>query len=496
MSILLKHLPILQVLFPMFGALFATISCNVMLARLIATSFIAASLLLGLYHFEQHGITEIRYAIGGWQAPIGIEYRLDMLNQPAILYLNAVMLFFLLFCHKLTQSSVLSYIDKKRQHIFYAILLFAHAGYIGILSTNDLFNLYVFIEISSLSAYVLIAQGNNQRAAQGAFDYLILGTIGATLILIGIGFMLSDTGSLNISDIRLRYTDARLLMTACCFFLTGAMLKVAFFPMHFWMVRAYSSAPPIILVYLAGISSIVGCYIVARFLHFAIEYDKISQLFIAFFRPIAIFTILFCSYLAYKARGLKATIVYSAAAQIGYVIFLLTMAEASELVPQFLLLDSINKIALFLLLAYIEERGLVPRLLTAIIMLCSSGVPLTAVFVLKLQILETFLGQQMLMPFAVVIIASAIALLYHYKMFVLAVKNGVATNKPNTISIIPIVIIAMIQLFLVIPHLRLNWTNGFQSEAAQTYIKYVRKDESCKIRLDHLKMGCGIGVLL
>ena len=169
--------------------------------------------------------------------------------------------------------------------MFYSLLLFAHAGYLGVLSTNDLFNFYVFIEISSLATYVLISKGKEPKALIGAFDYLMLGTIGATLILISIGFFFAITGSLNIADIsnilQINYgsnvagsTKLHLLIIAIVFFLTGAILKMAFFPLHFWMMRAYSATAPFVLTYVAAISSLLGIYMIMRFLFLFQGFDK------------------------------------------------------------------------------------------------------------------------------------------------------------------------------------------------------------------------------
>ncbi|MGI4776466.1 MAG: proton-conducting transporter membrane subunit, partial [Janthinobacterium lividum] len=201
---LINQLPALQVLIPLFGALIAAVSFNKKVAQIIKIATIITSFLLALYSFYSTDIES--YEFGNWQSSIGIEYKLNFFNKPLIFALN-ISLLLLIFWQKLIDESVIDYIDSKRQNLFYSILLFAHAGYIGILSTNDIFNLYVFIEISSLSSYVLMAQGRNIRAAQGAFDYLIIGSIGATLILIGIGFMLSYAGTLNITDLKLQIND-------------------------------------------------------------------------------------------------------------------------------------------------------------------------------------------------------------------------------------------------------------------------------------------------
>lgn len=272
--IIVKNLPALQVLVPFMGALFLILAPHrlayyiAVVAGLIGVAF--SGFLLS------SDFTEISYAFGDWPPPFGIEYRLDRMNEPIIFYINAVLSFLLLFNRALIETSILSYAPAKREKLFYAILLFAHAGFVGILSTNDIFNLYVFIEISSLSAYALMSCGSNPKAPVGAFDYLILGTIGATLILIGIGFLLATTGSLNMTDIKNLLAGnyhLKTVRTAACFLIVGCLLKLAFFPMHFWMRRAYNSAPIAVLIYLASISGVIGSYMLIKISYFVLDYS-------------------------------------------------------------------------------------------------------------------------------------------------------------------------------------------------------------------------------
>lgn len=219
---LLKHIPIIQILLPFFGALLTVFTLShAVIARIISIISVSAALIVSIYCFTILPKEQISYSLGGWLPWIGIEYELNSFNQPIIIYLNCVLLFFLVFCTHLTQDTILKFIDNKRRSLFYSVLLFAHTGYLGMVSTNDFFNLYVFIEISSLSSYVLMAQGNNPRSVVGAFDYLIMGSIGATLILIAIGFILSATGSLNMPDVANRlqqHYNSRVVIAGISFF--------------------------------------------------------------------------------------------------------------------------------------------------------------------------------------------------------------------------------------------------------------------------------------
>jgi len=363
---LINHIPALQVLIPFFSALFCALTFHKFTSWVIATIAVITNLIIALYGLQilEHSQS---YSFGNWQAPIGIEYSLDYLNQPIIIYINGVLLFFLLFGKQLINKTITKYIDDKKHHMFYSLLLFAHAGYLGVLSTNDLFNFYVFIEISSLATYVLISKGKEPKALIGAFDYLMLGTIGATLILISIGFFFAITGSLNIADIsnilQINYgsnvagsTKLHLLIIAIVFFLTGAILKMAFFPLHFWMMRAYSATAPFVLTYVAAISSLLGIYMIMRFLYFTIEVNLVYIPFSLLLRTMAITTLIICSYLAWKSNNIKKIIIYSTALQIGYAFLLLSIWPAKALLFQLLIIDSVNKIGLFIYLLILKIK--------------------------------------------------------------------------------------------------------------------------------------------
>jgi len=106
MNILAKHFPALQILIPFAGALFAVLSFNRFSAWLIAIISVSLSLLLSVYAFQLTKMNAIFYAFGNWPAPIGIEYRLDHLNQPVIIFINAVLLFFLIFGKELINVTI------------------------------------------------------------------------------------------------------------------------------------------------------------------------------------------------------------------------------------------------------------------------------------------------------------------------------------------------------------------------------------------------------
>src|SRR5690606_852060 len=151
-----------------------------------------------LYQVQHSG--PISYALGGWEAPWGIEYRIDLLSAYVLLVVSGIGALVLAAAN----TGVSREIPEAKQPLFYVTYLLCLAGLLGIVATGDIFNVFVFLEISSLATYALIAQGKNRRALWAAYQYLIVGTIGATFILIGIGFLYSLTGTLNMVDLAAR----------------------------------------------------------------------------------------------------------------------------------------------------------------------------------------------------------------------------------------------------------------------------------------------------
>ncbi len=431
MQFLEFHWCILQVIIPLFGALFVTLLGGYRYSRLLSIFLTFFCLAINIYGFSIIS-SEVRYNLGGFAAPIGIEYRLDALNQTIICFVSAVLLFVLSMKNYIRQQFEEN-IEKSQISFFYALMMLAYTGICGILSTNDLFNLYVFLEIFTLSSYALISQGVDKRAFASALEYLILGTIGASFILIGIGMVFSQTGSLNIDDVHLRLSGlykSRILWLGLAFFITGALLKIALMPLHIWMIRAYSFASPLVLTFLAGVSSLVGLYILLRFIYFVADADFLyDHYFGEIIKYLSVSAIVLGSYLAYKSESFRSTILYSATAQIGYACLML-IDISSEMVATSLLCmisDSITKISLFTassgILGAKDVGANVPKkrniflFFIFLVLLSNAAMPFTLGFTCKINILSELLTLNEYTVFFLVIITSIISFEYNYKIF-------------------------------------------------------------------------------
>ena len=177
------------------------------------------------------------YQMGGWEPPRGISLDVDAVNAPIALLISVMAFVCLLY----GRASVPAEVEHKKRGPFFAAFLLILAGLLGMVLTGDAFNVFVFIEISSISTYVCVAMGasRDRRALSAAFNYLILGSIGATFFVIGIGFMYAETGTLNMVEMRdiLAGLDggSRVSQVGFAFIAVGLGLKLAMFPLHTWL---------------------------------------------------------------------------------------------------------------------------------------------------------------------------------------------------------------------------------------------------------------------
>ena len=189
------HLPALQVVIPLIAAALCALFRHYFLAwfiTILASWLSFAIAILLLLQVMSRGV--ISYELGGWVAPIGIEYRIDLLNAFVLLIVSGVGAVIVPYA----QKSISQSIEKSQQSWFYSMYLMALTGLLGVSITGDAFNIFVFLEISSLASYVMIAMGPDRRGLTAAYQYLIMGTVGATFIVIGIGLLWAMTGTLNL----------------------------------------------------------------------------------------------------------------------------------------------------------------------------------------------------------------------------------------------------------------------------------------------------------
>lgn len=434
---LTPHLPALQVIVPMLSAPLILLLKPRGLAwagtTAVALLSFAIAMNMALATFEGE---RLRYDMGGWVAPYGIELAVGAFGSLILLIVTGASAAALLA----GRVSVDSQIEEERQPMFYAAWLLALSGLAGIAVSADAFNIFVFMEISSLASYILIAGGPDRRALPAVFKYLIMGTIGATFYLIGVGLIYMMTGTLNLADMEARIgdvTDINPILVAAGFITIGLALKAAVFPLHVWLPNAYAHSPHIVTVFLAACATKVSIYVLIRFDFFVFQPNFYSHdaLFSSFLMPLAVAGILVASAVAMFEGHIKRLLAVSSVAQIGYIMLGASFVtqEGVTASAAHLFNHALAKGGLFLAIACIayhykdlrlDQMAGAARTMpwsVAALTICGFslvGVPGTAGFISKWLLIDASLGEGRLALFLVVtIIASSLmALAYVWRI--------------------------------------------------------------------------------
>ncbi|MDK3074894.1 monovalent cation/H+ antiporter subunit D family protein [Sedimentitalea sp. JM2-8] len=458
---LADHLPALQVLVPFIAAplivLFGRrgIAWPIALAS-SATAFAVSILLLS----RVIDGSVISYHMGGWEPPLGIEYRVDAANAFVLLLVSAMSTLVLLFARESVEAEV----SARHHALFYSAYLLCLSGLLGVAITGDAFNVFVFLEISSLATYVLIAQGSerDKRALTASYDYLIMGTIGATFFVIGIGFLYMATGTLNMADIADRISEQgsnRTIRAGFAFIVVGVGLKVAMYPLHSWLPNAYTYAPSMVTAFLAATATKVAIYVLLRFVFtvfdpgFLFEFNTLGYIIL----PLAIVAMFAASFIAVFQSDFKRMLAYSSVGQIGYILLGIAMLSQTGLTAAIVHLfnHGITKAALFMAVGafvltakgsfYNDIQGLgrrMPLTSAAVVVggLSLIGVPGTAGFVSKWLLVEAALENGW-WPVALLVVASSLlAVIYVWR--VLEVLYMQPTPDGSTVQEAPMSMLA------------------------------------------------------
>ena len=254
------------------------------------------------------------YKVGGWMPPIGICMVLDGLTSFMLVTVNLVSFAIALY----SVSYMQKYTDKYR---FYTLFMLMLAGMNGIIITGDLFNLFVFLEIASISSYALVAFGTEAEELEASFKYAIMGSVASSFVLLGIALLYSYTSTLNMADISLVLAQkgtGLLVSFVAVLFLMGFGLKAALVPFHAWLPDAHPSAPAPISAMLSGVLiKVLGVYAIARIFFNIIGINNISLSILMF---LGVVSMLIGVILALAQWDVKRLLAYHSISQIGYVI--------------------------------------------------------------------------------------------------------------------------------------------------------------------------------
>jgi len=325
----IEQLPALQIAIPLIGAPICVLLRNARAAWVVTLicSILCTLIALSLVAITRDG-TVIRYALGAWSAPSGIEYYVDIVNAAVLLVVSFISTVVCVYAYAGAEKEI----QLDKHYLFYTGWLLCITGLLGIVITGDAFNAFVFLEISSLATYLLISLGRERNALTAAFRYLIMGSIGASFILIGVGFLYAATGTLNMADLSARIPVAessRTVLIAFSFLTVGLMIKAAIFPLHAWLANAYNYAPVTVTALLSGTATKVSLYLLLRFFFnvFGIQYSFGQMLLSYVLLPAAIAGFVLMSVVAVYQTDIRRMLAYSSVAQIGYIVAGITLVS-------------------------------------------------------------------------------------------------------------------------------------------------------------------------
>ncbi|ESR22757.1 monovalent cation/H+ antiporter subunit D family protein [Lutibaculum baratangense] len=357
---ILDNLPALQVVIPLVGATICALIDRRRVAWPIALAISLVGIVISVALLAQVlAGGPISYAMGGWAPPYGIEYRVDVVNAYILVLVSVIGAVIMPYAPR----SVAAELAENKQAWFYTMYLLNLTGLLGMAITGDAFNAFVFLEISSLSSYVMIALGRDRRALLAAYQYLILGTIGATFYVIGVGLLYAMTGTLNFVDMAERIVDvesSRSVLAALAFLTVGISLKLALFPLHVWLPNAYAYAPSVATVFLASTATKVAVYLFLRFFFsiFGARFVYADLPLTEILLVLSVAAMFIASIIAIFQDDVKRMLAYSSVAQIGYMTLGIGIANLNGLTGTIVHLfnHAVTKGALFMAVGAVVMR--------------------------------------------------------------------------------------------------------------------------------------------
>ncbi len=272
----------------------------------------------------------IQYRLGGWAPPWGIEYRVDHLTAFMLCLVSMVGWLAAMYAKKSIEKEL-----PEKICLFWSLFMLLMTGLLGIIITADMFNLFVLLEVASLTSYALVAIGGS-KAPLASLRYLIIGTVGASFYLIGIGYLYIATGSLNMEDLRLLLPGmygSRVVQTAFVFIFIGFAIKIALFPLHSWQPDAYTFAPSAVSVLISTAVAKTFVYALIRIIFSVFTLNFIKEILpvFGFICWVAALAMIMGSIFAIKQTNLKRMLAYSSIANVGYIVLAIGLAPSSTL---------------------------------------------------------------------------------------------------------------------------------------------------------------------
>lgn len=310
----------LFVIIPLAGAFLIMIIGKFLsgFGRYFTSAILLSLVVFSIYSLFTGSGTLSLYKVGGWEPvnriPIGIYMVMDGFTVIVLCIINIIGF--------LSAFYSISYIKRyTSENFYYALFCLMTAGMNGVVLSGDLFNIFVFMEISVIAAYALVAFGVEKNELEATFKYQVLGCLASFMILIGIGFIYWKAKTLNIADIKEVLSsgyDRTYYLVVQILILSGFGLKAAIIPFHAWLPDAHSSAPSPISAMLSGVLiKAVGIYVIIRLFFNMFELSENMSVLIT---TLGALSMVIGVFLAIGQWDIKRLLAYHSISQMGYVV--------------------------------------------------------------------------------------------------------------------------------------------------------------------------------
>ena len=256
------------------------------------------------------------YYVSDWPPPWGIEIFIDRLSVYMLLLIAIVGLISIIY----SELYIKKVLDHQKIPFYYMLVLFLIGSIVGFVISGDIFNMFIFFEILSLSSYSLVAISGDREALRAGFRYLVMGIVSSLFILLGLGFIYSVTGTLNFTQIALRVkelSDLTVIQTGALLLIVAFIIEAAIFPLHVWLPKAHGKAPAPVSALLSGLVIGIGVFGMIKVVYYILP-GVYPVSFVVFFRGLISVGIILGAIFALFENDLKILLAQSSISQIGF----------------------------------------------------------------------------------------------------------------------------------------------------------------------------------
>lgn len=406
-----------------------------------------------------HDTGVVTHAVGGWGAPLGIDLSADGLSVAMLLLTQVVALPLAIYARAYFAA------DAAEARYFWPLTGFLLAGLNALFLSADLFNVYVTLELVGLAAVGLVAAGGEAKQIAAALRYLFATLLGSGAYLLGVALIYGAYGTVSIPTLLPLMTAAApgVVGIAGALMLVGLLLKTALFPFHFWLPPAHGSAPAPVSALLSALVVKASFYLILRL--WLGPFSPITGIIAWLPALLGSAAILWGSYRAIRAQRLKMLIAYSTVAQLGYLFLifpLLTGTGALQAGIMQAFAHGLAKAAMFAAAGVLIKAtgqdtvdglaGVAQRLPLTLFAFGLAGVtlmglPPSAGFLAKWQLIEAALAQGQWIIAAVVLAGGLLAAVYVFRVlrqsFLLAPASNKILLMPRTLEWVAFALAAM-----------------------------------------------------